>query len=96
MRVLYIRVGRRLYYLAATYKLDDEIYNHYKICCINRYIVYIYIYIIDAKTKGTTQFRNPRARGCSVLSVAKALLWARGFYTSRIVPIGRGIQLFLK
>ena len=37
------------------------------------------VYIIDAETRGTTQFRNPRAQGCGVPSVARALLRARGF-----------------
>ena len=35
--------------------------------------------IIDAETKGTTQFRNPRAQGCSVPSIARVLLRAQGF-----------------
>ena len=33
-------------------------------------------YIIDAESEGSTRFRNPRARGCSDPSVARALLTA--------------------
>ena len=36
-------------------------------------------YKLDAETKVTKRFRNPRARGCSVPSEARALLRARGF-----------------
>ena len=31
-------------------------------------------YWLDTETKGSTQFRNPRAPGCSILSAARALL----------------------
>ena len=45
---------------------------------------------LDAETKVTKRFRNPRTRGYSVLSETKALLRARGFL-NRLVTVGRGI-----
>ena len=48
------------------------------------------IYKLDAETKVTKRFRNPRARGCSVPSEARALLRARGFL-NRLVTVGRGV-----
>ena len=45
------------------------------------------IYKLDAETKVTKRFRNPRARGCSVPSEARALLRARGFL-NRLVAVG--------
>ena len=44
-------------------------------------------YKLDAETKVTKRFRNPRARGCSVLSEARALLRARGFL-NRLITVG--------
>ena len=38
--------------------------------------------MIDAESEGSTRFRNPRARGCSDPSVARALLRAREFLNS--------------
>ena len=48
------------------------------------------IYKLDTETEGSTRFRNPRARGCSVPSAARALLRARGFL-KRVDPVGRGV-----
>ena len=42
------------------------------------------IYKLDTETEGSTRFRNPRARGCSVPSAARALLRARGFLNAWI------------
>ena len=47
-------------------------------------------YKLDAETKVTKRFRNPRARGCSVLSEVRALLRARGFL-NRLLTVGRGV-----
>ena len=47
-------------------------------------------YKLDAETKVTKRFRNPRAQGCSVPSEARALLRARGFL-NRLVTVGRGV-----
>ena len=52
--------------------------------------VYYLCYKLDAETKVTKRFRNPRARGCSVLSEPRALLQARGFL-NRLVTVGRGV-----
>ena len=51
---------------------------------------HVIIYKLDAETKVTKWFRNPRARGCSVPSEARALLRARGFL-NRLVTVGRGV-----
>ena len=48
------------------------------------------VYIIDTESEGSTQFRNPRARGCSDPSGARALLRARGFLKS-VDPVGRSV-----
>ena len=47
-------------------------------------------YKLDAETKVTKRFRNPRARGCSVPSEARALLRAHGFL-NRLVTVGQGV-----
>ena len=54
------------------------------------YVSCITTYKLDAETKVTKRFRNPRARGCSVPSEARALLRARGFL-NRLVTVGRGV-----
>ena len=46
--------------------------------------------LLDAKTKGSMLFRNLRARDCCNLSIARALLRARGFLNS-LDSIGRGV-----
>ena len=45
--------------------------------------------MLDAETKVTKRFRNPRARGCNVLSKARALLRAQGFL-NHLVTVGQG------
>ena len=49
-----------------------------------------HIYRLDTETKGSTQFRNPRALGCSVPSAVRALLRARGFL-NHVDPIGLSV-----
>ena len=56
--------------------------------CINEAL--LHTYKLDAETKVTKRFRNPRARGCSVPSEARALLRAHGFL-NRLVTVGRGV-----
>ena len=48
------------------------------------------IYRLDIESMGSTGFRNPRALGRSVPSVARALLRARGFL-NLVDPIGRDV-----
>ena len=48
------------------------------------------IYKLDAETKVTKRFRNPRARGCSIPSKVRALLRAHGFL-NRLVTIGHRV-----
>ena len=43
-------------------------------------------YIIDTKTKGTKRFSNPKARGCSIQTTARALLKAWGLL-NHLVPL---------
>ena len=45
-------------------------------------------YKLDTETKVTKRFINPRARGCSALSEARALLRAQGFLNC-LVTIGQ-------
>jgi len=47
-------------------------------------------YRLDIESMGSTGFRNPRALGRSVPSVARALLRARGFL-NLVDPIGRDV-----
>ena len=82
-------------------KKKQQVYSEQPLSCIftqgkdkeftsnvaNAYQVLYYKYKLDAETKVTKRFRNPRARGCSVLSEAKALLRAQGFL-NRLVTVG--------
>ena len=57
-------------------------YSPYQTQC--QYSVGGTTYKLDTETEGSTRFRNPRARGCSVPSAARALLRARGFLNAWI------------
>jgi len=62
----------------------------YDLIVLNKCLLYLYKYKLDAETKVTKRFRNPRAWGCSVPSEARVLLRARGFL-NRLVTVGRGV-----
>ena len=47
-------------------------------------------YKLDAETKVTKRFRNPRARSCSVLSEARVLLRVWEFL-NHLITVDRGI-----
>ena len=49
-----------------------------------------WLYMLDAETKVTKRFSNPRAQGYSVPNEARVLLKAHGFL-NRLVTVGQGI-----
>ena len=73
----------RFLFLYKLHTFVDTVY-------VARYPLCNATYKLDAETKVTKRFRNPRAPGCSVLSEARALLRARGFL-NRLVTVGRGV-----
>ena len=65
-------------------------FTHKKTLPKHMFFCILSIYKLDTKTKGSTRFRNPRARGGGVPREARALLRAQGFL-NRVDPIGRGV-----
>ena len=53
--------------------------------------------MFDAESMGSRQFRNLMARGCSDLSVARALLTARGFNKGQLLfTLINNLQYYLQ